>query len=178
MILTASSHDLTTPLDKPAPPSVKASGHLLVTSYFMDWFKERAFPYTLLHWYVQDLMGYMTSYLVEMSRKNDIKNVAQQPDVMLSVSCLLEQLRGAASASEPRTQKVIYEMGSSVMNLILILLEVYKHESQLIGYTNPHHQIANILLRQDLLLMFDCPLLNSSSVIFLFYQSSLFATTT
>lgn len=30
-------------------------------------------------------MGYMTSYLVEMSGKNDIKNVAQQPDVMLSV---------------------------------------------------------------------------------------------
>ncbi|KAI8556163.1 hypothetical protein RHMOL_Rhmol05G0230600 [Rhododendron molle] len=82
--------------------------------------------------YVRDLMGYMTSYLVEMSGKNDIKNVAQQPDVMLSVSCLLERLRGAASASEPRTQKAIYEMGSTIMNPILILLEVYKHESAVV----------------------------------------------
>ncbi|KAF7142259.1 hypothetical protein RHSIM_Rhsim05G0128300 [Rhododendron simsii] len=102
--------------------------------------------------------------------ENDIKNVAHQPDVMQSVSCL------SASASEPRTQKAIYEMGSSVMNPILILLKVYKHESRLIGYTNPHHQIAYILFRHDLL-MFDSPSLNSSSVIFLFYQSSLFATT-
>lgn len=30
-------------------------------------------------------MGYMTAYLVEMSGKSDIKNVAQQPDVILSV---------------------------------------------------------------------------------------------
>ncbi|GMP21962.1 hypothetical protein CsSME_00000164 [Camellia sinensis var. sinensis] len=82
--------------------------------------------------YVRDLMGYMTSYLVEMSGKSDLKNVAQQPDVMLSVSCLLERLRGAASASEPRTQKAIYEMGFSVMNPILILLEVYKHESAVV----------------------------------------------
>ncbi|KAH7867446.1 hypothetical protein Vadar_033517 [Vaccinium darrowii] len=82
--------------------------------------------------YVRDLMGYMTAYLLEMSGKSDIKNVAQQPDVILSVSCLLERLRGAASASEPRTQKAIYEMGSSVMNPILILLEVYKHESAVV----------------------------------------------
>jgi hypothetical protein len=44
------------------------------------------------------------------------------------VSCLLERLRGAASASEPRTQRALYEMGLSVMNPILVLLEVYKHE--------------------------------------------------
>lgn len=41
---------------------------------------------------------------------------------------MLERLRGAASASEPRTQKPIYELGFSVMNPILVLLEVYKHE--------------------------------------------------
>lgn len=41
---------------------------------------------------------------------------------------MLERLRGAASASEPRTQKAIYELGFSVMNPILVLLEVYKHE--------------------------------------------------
>nr|CAN75948.1 hypothetical protein VITISV_014171 [Vitis vinifera] len=46
------------------------------------------------------------------------------------VSCLLERLRGAARALEPRTQKAIYEMGFSVMNSVLVLLEVYKHELQ------------------------------------------------
>ncbi|KAL6989065.1 hypothetical protein U1Q18_014817 [Sarracenia purpurea var. burkii] len=78
--------------------------------------------------YVRSLVGYMTAYLVEISSKNNLKNIAQQPDVMLLVSCLLERLRGTASASEPRTQKAIYEMGFSVMNSVLIFLEVYKHE--------------------------------------------------
>lgn len=41
---------------------------------------------------------------------------------------MLERLRGAASASEPRTQNAIYELGFSVMNPVLVLLEVYKHE--------------------------------------------------
>ncbi|XP_052199976.1 uncharacterized protein LOC127806606 isoform X3 [Diospyros lotus] len=82
--------------------------------------------------YVQDLMSNMTAYLVEMSTKNDLKSVAQQPDVILSVSCLLERLRGAACASEPRTQKAIYQMGFSVMNAVLIFLEVYKHESAVV----------------------------------------------
>ncbi|XAR65865.1 hypothetical protein NMG60_11011849 [Bertholletia excelsa] len=82
--------------------------------------------------YVRDLMGHMTAYLVEISGKNDLKDVAQQPDVILSVSCMLERLRGAASASEPRTQKAIYEMGFSVMNPVLIFLEVYKHESAVV----------------------------------------------
>jgi len=41
---------------------------------------------------------------------------------------MLERLRGAASASEPRTQKAIYDLGFSVMNHILVFLEVYKHE--------------------------------------------------
>ncbi|KAI6698236.1 hypothetical protein NL676_018355 [Syzygium grande] len=48
------------------------------------------------------------------------------------VTCLLERLRGAASASEPRMQKSIYEMGFSILNSTLILLEVYKHESAVI----------------------------------------------
>lgn len=78
--------------------------------------------------YVRDLTSHMTAYLVEMSNKNDLKNFSQQPDIILSVSCLLERLRGAARALEPRTQKAIYEMGFSVMNSVLVLLEVYKHE--------------------------------------------------
>ncbi|XP_004302094.1 PREDICTED: exportin-4-like [Fragaria vesca subsp. vesca] len=78
--------------------------------------------------YVRDLMGHMATYLVEITSKNDFKNVAQQPDIILPVSCLLERLRGAASASEPRLQKAIYELGFSAMNPVLVLLEVYKHE--------------------------------------------------
>ncbi|XP_059628544.1 uncharacterized protein LOC132271236 isoform X3 [Cornus florida] len=82
--------------------------------------------------YVRDLMGHMTAYLMEMSGKNDLKNFAQQPDVILVISCLLERLRGAASATEPRTQKAIYEMGFSITNAVLLLLEVYKHESAVV----------------------------------------------
>ncbi|KAL9413689.1 hypothetical protein AB3S75_042222 [Citrus x aurantiifolia] len=82
--------------------------------------------------YVRDLTRHATAYLVELSGKNDLKNVAQQPDIILLVSCLLERLRGAANATEPRTQKAIYEMGFSVMNPILLLLEVYKHESAVV----------------------------------------------
>ncbi|KAJ6292015.1 hypothetical protein OIU76_023999 [Salix suchowensis] len=82
--------------------------------------------------YVRNLMGHMTKYLVELSNKRDLKNVAQQPDIILQVSILLERLRGAASASEPRTQRALYEMGLSLMNPILVLLEVYKHESAVV----------------------------------------------
>lgn len=82
--------------------------------------------------YVRGLMVHMTTYLVELSNKNDLKSVSQQPDVIMSVCCLLERLRGAASAAEPRTQRSIYEMGISVMNPVLILLEVYKHESAVV----------------------------------------------
>lgn len=73
-------------------------------------------------------MGHIATYIVEMSSKSNLKNIAQQPDILLLVSCMLERLRGAASASEPRTQKAIYELGFSVVNPILVLLEVYKHE--------------------------------------------------
>jgi hypothetical protein len=78
--------------------------------------------------YVKDLMAHMTSSLVDLSNSSDLKNLAQQPDIIMLVSCVLERLRGAASATEPRTQRAIYEMGLSVMNPVLRLLEVYKHE--------------------------------------------------
>ncbi|CAI8615607.1 unnamed protein product [Vicia faba] len=82
--------------------------------------------------YVRNLMGHIATYIVEMSSKSNLKNIAQQPDILLLVSCMLERLRGAASASEPRTQKALYELGFSVMNPILVLLEVYKHESAVV----------------------------------------------
>ncbi|XVE62729.1 hypothetical protein DITRI_Ditri06bG0142700 [Diplodiscus trichospermus] len=82
--------------------------------------------------YVKGLMVHMTSYLVELSNKKDLKSVAQQPDIIMSVSCLMERLRGAASAAGPRTRRAIYEIGIAVMNPVLLLLEVYKHESAVI----------------------------------------------
>ncbi|XP_010265025.1 PREDICTED: exportin-4 isoform X2 [Nelumbo nucifera] len=82
--------------------------------------------------YVRDLMGQMTAYLVDISSKNDLKVVAQQPDAILSVTFLLERLRGAARASEPRTQKAIFQMGVAIMNPVLTLLETYKHESAVV----------------------------------------------
>ncbi|TKY61337.1 Exportin-4 protein [Spatholobus suberectus] len=82
--------------------------------------------------YVRNLMGPIATYIVEISSKSNFKSIAQQPDILLLVSCMLERLRGAASASEPRTQKAIYGLGFSVMNPILVLLEVYKHESAVV----------------------------------------------
>ncbi|KAG6700565.1 hypothetical protein I3842_08G118500 [Carya illinoinensis] len=81
---------------------------------------------------IRDLVGHMVTCLGELSGKDEFKIVAQQPDIILMVSCMLERLRGAASASEPRTQKAIYELGLSVMNPVLVLLEVYKHESAVV----------------------------------------------
>ncbi|XP_074292806.1 uncharacterized protein LOC141619685 isoform X2 [Silene latifolia] len=78
--------------------------------------------------YVRDLMHHMTAYLVDLSGKHDLKKVSQQPETILVVSCVLDRLRGAVSASEPRTHKAIYEMGCSVLKPILSLLESYKDE--------------------------------------------------
>ncbi|KAJ8442259.1 hypothetical protein Cgig2_005199 [Carnegiea gigantea] len=78
--------------------------------------------------YVRDLMNHMAAYIVDLPGKHDLKNMSQQPETIMMVTCLLERLRGAAGASEPRTQRAIYEMGFSVMNSLLTLLEVYKHE--------------------------------------------------
>ncbi|RZC68876.1 hypothetical protein C5167_032005 [Papaver somniferum] len=81
--------------------------------------------------YVRDLMGQMIARLLDLSCKNDLKSIAQQPDVILLVSCLLDRLRGAAMATQPRSRKAIYEMGLSVMGPVLTLLESYKHEISL-----------------------------------------------
>ncbi|KAE8711629.1 RNA-binding protein 42-like [Hibiscus syriacus] len=78
--------------------------------------------------YVKGLTVHMTTYLVELSSRSDLKSVAHQPDIIMSVSCLLERLRGAASAAGPRRQRAMYEIGISVMNPVLHLLEVYKDE--------------------------------------------------
>ncbi|KAE8653609.1 hypothetical protein Csa_007263 [Cucumis sativus] len=82
--------------------------------------------------YVRDLMGHTATHLVEMASRKDLTSIAQQPDVMMMISCLLERLRGAACALEPRTQTSIYELGFSVMNPVLVLLAVYKDESAVV----------------------------------------------
>jgi hypothetical protein len=45
---------------------------------------------------------------------------------------LIERLRGAARATLPRSQKAILEIGSSVMEPLLILLETYRHQSSVV----------------------------------------------
>ncbi|GMH10488.1 hypothetical protein Nepgr_012329 [Nepenthes gracilis] len=82
--------------------------------------------------YVRDLMSHTTAYLVELSGKNNLISVAQLPDTIMMVSCLMERLRGAASATEPRTQKAVYDLGISVMSPVLVLIEAYKHESAVV----------------------------------------------
>eukprot|EP00268_Persea_americana_P014257 TRINITY_DN1631_c0_g1_i1.p1 TRINITY_DN1631_c0_g1~~TRINITY_DN1631_c0_g1_i1.p1 ORF type:complete len:890 (-),score=174.70 TRINITY_DN1631_c0_g1_i1:594-2915(-) len=82
--------------------------------------------------YVRDLMGPITSYLVDVSTKSDLKAVAQQPDAILFVCCLLERMRGAARATQPRIQKAMFDMGVVVMNPLLTLLEVYKNQSAVV----------------------------------------------
>jgi hypothetical protein len=47
---------------------------------------------------------------------------------------LIERLRGAARATLPRSQKAILEIGSSVMEPLLILLETYRHNPFLIQF--------------------------------------------
>uniref|UniRef100_A0A0E0R0D6 Exportin-4 n=1 Tax=Oryza rufipogon TaxID=4529 RepID=A0A0E0R0D6_ORYRU len=73
--------------------------------------------------YLRDLMGPVAGCLVENANRSDLKSVAQQADVVYMVCCLLERLRGAARATQPRTQKVLFEMGHTVMNSLLTLLE-------------------------------------------------------
>ncbi|XP_068654484.1 uncharacterized protein [Aristolochia californica] len=82
--------------------------------------------------YVRDLMGPMAAYLVDVSVKNDLKAVAQLPETILLVSCLLERLRGAVRATQPRNQKAIFDIGVAVMNPLLTLLEVYKNQSAVV----------------------------------------------
>ncbi|KAG9445689.1 hypothetical protein H6P81_011817 [Aristolochia fimbriata] len=82
--------------------------------------------------YVRDLMGPMAAYIVDVSVKNDLKAVAQLPETIHSVSCLLDRLRGAARATQPRNQKAIFDIGVAVMNPLLNLLEVYKNQSAVV----------------------------------------------
>ncbi|XP_051186487.1 uncharacterized protein [Lolium perenne] len=82
--------------------------------------------------YLRDLMGPVAGCLVENASRSDLKSVAHQPDVIYMVCCLLERLRGAARATQPRTQKVLFEMGHTVMNSLLTLLEVYKNQPEVI----------------------------------------------
>ncbi|KAG2537518.1 exportin-4-like isoform X1 [Panicum virgatum] len=82
--------------------------------------------------YLRDLMGPIAGCLVENASRSDLKSVAQQADVIYMVCCLLERLRGAARAAQPRTQKVLFEMGRTVMNPLLTLLEIYKNQSTVV----------------------------------------------
>ncbi|KAH7691116.1 Nuclear transport receptor exportin 4 (importin beta superfamily) domain-containing protein [Dioscorea alata] len=82
--------------------------------------------------YVRNLLGPMTTYLKDISIQNNLKGFAQQADVIYTVICLMERLRGAMRATQPRTQKATFEMGHAVMDSLLTLLEVYKNQSAVV----------------------------------------------
>lgn len=82
--------------------------------------------------YVRDLMGPITRYLIDITTKSDLNVFAQKPDAIFMVSCMLERLRGTATATEPQSQKAIFEMGAAVMNALLTLLKVYKNEPMVV----------------------------------------------
>ncbi|XP_020678770.1 exportin-4 [Dendrobium catenatum] len=82
--------------------------------------------------YVRDLIGPMTSYLAEMSARNDLKDIAQLPDAMYTVNCLLERLIGVARATQPRTQKALFDVCVAVMNPLITLLEAYKNQPSVV----------------------------------------------
>ena len=128
-------------------------------------------------------MGPVAGCLVENASRSDLKSVAQQGDVVymvsmydlcfvlfqrrikeigqwLQVCCLLERLRGAARATQPRTQKVLFEMGRTVMNPLLTLLEVYKNHVMLFF---KHHTITLQVNVEDHAIKFS-PSLQSSVV--------------
>ncbi|KAL2619846.1 hypothetical protein R1flu_000051 [Riccia fluitans] len=82
--------------------------------------------------YVKDLLGPITGTVTGLTRREDFQTFAQQPDVILQVSCLIERLRGAARATLPRSQKAIFDVGAAVMEPLLILLQTYKHQSSVV----------------------------------------------
>jgi hypothetical protein len=63
----------------------------------------------------------------------------------------LERLRGAARAAQPCTKKIIFEMGHTVMNSHLTLLEVYKNQVTLIL---KHPTLTMQVNREDNTIMF------------------------
>ncbi|KAL3681977.1 hypothetical protein R1sor_024933 [Riccia sorocarpa] len=82
--------------------------------------------------YVKDLLGPITGSVSGLTKREDFQTFAQQPNVILQVSCLIERLRGAARATLPRSQKAIFDVGAAVMEPLLILLQTYKHQSSVV----------------------------------------------
>ncbi|KAG0452958.1 hypothetical protein HPP92_025622, partial [Vanilla planifolia] len=78
--------------------------------------------------YVMDLIESTTLYLMEISARNDLNDVAQLPDTMYMIICLLERLIGMAKATQPRTQKAIFEVGATVMKSLITLLKAYNNQ--------------------------------------------------
>jgi hypothetical protein len=82
--------------------------------------------------YVRDLLGPIITSLATLSKHDDLQVFSQQPDVIMQVSCLIERLRGAARATMPRSQRAIFDVGSAVMEPLLVLVHTYKHQSSVI----------------------------------------------
>lgn len=82
--------------------------------------------------FVKDLLGPLVAKLCDLSGHKDLNLVAQKPDVIVLVSSLMERLRGAARATIPRSQKAIFDIGTAVMEPVLIFLETYKNQPSVV----------------------------------------------
>ncbi|MCO5598035.1 hypothetical protein L7F22_052124 [Adiantum nelumboides] len=82
--------------------------------------------------FVRDLLSPLTLKILELSRARELSICAQKPDAILLVTNLMERLRGAARATMPRTQKVMFEIGVTVMEPLLVFLECYKNQSMVV----------------------------------------------
>ncbi|KAH7284313.1 hypothetical protein KP509_34G048300 [Ceratopteris richardii] len=79
--------------------------------------------------FLKDLLSPLTMKIVEISQMKELSAAAQKPDAILMVTNLVERLRGAARATMPRTQKVMFEIGVAVMEPLLVFLECYRNQS-------------------------------------------------
>lgn len=73
----------------------------------------------------------------------------------------MERLRGAARATQPRTQKVLFEMGRTVMSPLLTLLEVYKNHVMLFFKHHRHRITLQVNVEDHAINLFPVPLVHS-----------------
>ncbi|XP_078429331.1 exportin-4 protein isoform X2 [Wolffia australiana] len=78
-----------------------------------------------------DLMGPIAAYLLDMCSKDKLRT-AQHPDTIFMVTCILERFRGAARATESRSQRAIFDVTVAVMDPMLKLLGVYKDQAAVV----------------------------------------------
>ena len=75
------------------------------------------------------LMQRTVSHLSDLTHQPEFRQVAQRPDVLRQVSCLLERVRGCARATKARSQRSGRAIGQALMAPLLLLLDAYAGEA-------------------------------------------------